>query len=187
MRKSPRPGKPKIVPPKTSLPVKVSSPVKTSGKEHSLSNEKINILPTRKSNKEPSKINIENNKIQPKTDTVPVKSSEEITETEEYGIDFDFADMLYDFFKKENINGENKKLYSYIVDVFENKKHFDEEILDKLGIDKVIHDLDLKFKIFLKENEYENLYPPLTREILDIYLDVNLDQEYEDDGWVVKK
>ena len=189
MRKSPRPGKPKIIPVKTEITpsTKEIIHVKKSCTVESLPQTKSDMLPQKLSEKELLKSHIDQEKTHEKADKMTTCEEGEKEEEEEYGIDFDFADMLYDFFRKEKINGENKKLYSYIVDVFENKTFFDEEILDNLGIDKVINDLDAKFKLFLKENEYENCYPPITREILDIYLDVNLDQDYEDDGWVVDK
>ena len=108
---------------------------------------------------------------------------------DEDGIDDAYAEHLYDFVKEQKKSDpSNKALYIYIVKVLDDKEEFDENKLDALGIDKVMDTLSTRFAQYMKTEDGggESSPKPLTKDVLVTYLEAGLDDNFEDDGWIVK-
>ena len=111
---------------------------------------------------------------------------------EDDGIDDEYAENLYDFMKhlKKTETGPLKALYSYIVKVFEDKEVLDEKKLDRLGIDDAIGTLKTKFNAWLDklatEDGSSKSTKQLTKELLVEYMEAGLNDNFEDDGWILK-
>ena len=133
--------------------------------------------PVKISSKEPQRIT-----------TIDDESDDSDWDLDSDGIDDAYAEHLYDFFKEQKKSDpSNKALYIYIVKVLDDKEDFDETKLDVLGIDRVIDTLSTKFAQYMKEeDDGGESSKPLTKDVLITYLDAGLDDNFEDDGWIVK-
>lgn len=127
--------------------------------------------------------------------TRPSESDDEEDESDdsdwdldEDGIDDTYAEHVFDFIKQQRKSDpSNKALYNYIVKVFDDKEDFDEKKLDALGIDRVMDTLSTRFAQYMKEEDGGGeSFKPLTKDVLVTYLDAGLDDNFEEDGWIVK-
>lgn len=106
----------------------------------------------------------------------------------EDGVDDDLADALYDFFKNEKRSDKlNSDVYSYILNVMEDKEDYDSDNSKMVKLKALLPMINTKFKNYYREIEEDsNGKPPeLTIDVLEKYMIAGLDDEYEDDGWIV--
>lgn len=144
-------------------------------------------MPLSRDGREPSRITTQSTRPKPSEIDDGDDDSDSDWNLEDDGIDDAYAEHLYDFFKEQKkIDTGNKALYTYIIKVFDDKEDFDEHKLDGLGIDRVIDTLSTKFTQYMKEDGGEESFKPLTKDILIDYLEAGLDDNFEDDGWIVK-
>ena len=104
----------------------------------------------------------------------------------EDGIDDDLAECLYDFFKDEKKSDKiNSDVYSYILNVMEDKEEYDPDNSKIVKLKALLPAINIKFKNYYREIEDGAKAPELTMKLLEKYMDAGLDDDYEDDGWIV--
>ena len=105
----------------------------------------------------------------------------------EDGVDDDLAECLYEFFKKEKKSDKiNSDVYSYILDVMEDKEEYDPDNSKIVKLKGLLPSINNKFQIYYKEVEEDGgKAPELTMKLLEKYMEAGLDDNYEDDGWIV--
>jgi hypothetical protein len=146
--------------------------------------------PVKISAKEPERITTQSarpRKIDDGDDDDDSDSDDSDWDLSEDGIDDEFAEHIYDFIKEQKkTDPSNKPLYNYMTRVFDDKEEFDEKKLDSLGIDRVMDTLSAKFTQYMINDGGESSPKLLTKDVLITYLDAGLDDNFEDDGWIVK-
>ena len=105
----------------------------------------------------------------------------------EDGVDDDLAECLYEFFKKEKKSDKiNSDVYSYILDVMEDKEEYDPDNSKIVKLKGLLPSINNKFQIYYREVEEDGgKAPELTMKLLEKYMEAGLDDDYEDDGWIV--
>ena len=104
----------------------------------------------------------------------------------EDGIDDDLAESLYDFFKDEKKSDKvNSDVYSYILNVMEDKEEYDPDNSKIVKLKALLPVINTKFKNYYREIEDNAKAPELTMKLLEKYMEAGLDDDYEDDGWIV--
>jgi hypothetical protein len=104
----------------------------------------------------------------------------------EDGIDDDLAECLFDFFKDlKKADKANSDVYTYILNVMEDREEYDPDNSKIVKLKGLLPAINLRFKNYYKEVEDEGIAPELTMKLLEKYMDAGLDDDYEDDGWIV--
>ena len=191
-KRSPKlPKKESLSAPPPSVSSRLSSlPIRSTPTPPTVSAKPAPVLTTRPtppvkiSSREPQRITTRPSESDDEED----ESDDSDWDLDEDGIDDAYAEHLYDFFRQQKkSDSSNKALYNYIVKVFDDKEDFDEKKLDALGIDRVIDTLSTRFAQYMKEEDVGGKsFKPLTKDVLVTYLDAGLDDNFEDDGWIVK-
>jgi hypothetical protein len=104
----------------------------------------------------------------------------------EDGVDDDLAECLYDFFKDEKKSDKvNSDVYSYILNVMEDRDEYDPDSSKIVKLKALLPAINVKFRNYYREVEEGGKAPELTMKLLEKYMEAGLDDDYEDDGWIV--
>lgn len=126
-------------------------------------------------------IRIANQKAESETD-----DDDSVWSVTEEGVDDEVCEKLYTFFKQQKKSDKvNASVYSYLIKVMDDKEEFDEDHPYIKRLETLLPDLNSKFRVFNRE-EYEdgsdNVFN--MKELLK-YIEAGMDDDYEDDGWLV--
>ena len=123
-------------------------------------------------------------------DNVISSSDDEDWNFDEDGLDESLAENLHDFFKqqKKTTDATKKKIYTYLYNTMDKKNdaEYDSNDLTKLGIDAILPSLNTDLNAYYKEEGFDETPPLITKDFLDRYLDYGIDDDYEEDGWIIK-
>lgn len=104
----------------------------------------------------------------------------------EDGVDDDLTECLYDFFKDEKKSDKvNADVYTYIMNVMDDKEEYDPDNSKMIKLKALIPAINIKFKNYYKEIEEGGKAPEITMKLLEKHIEAGLDDDYEDDGWIV--
>ena len=126
-------------------------------------------------------IRIANQKAESETD-----DDDSVWSVTEEGVDDEVCEKLYTFFKQQKkADKVNASVYSYLIKVMDDKEEFDEDHPYIKRLETLLPDLNSKFRVFNRE-EYEDGNDTVfnMKELLK-YIEAGMDDDYEDDGWLV--
>ena len=104
----------------------------------------------------------------------------------EDGVDDDLAECLYDFFRDEKKSDKaNSDVYSYILNVMEDREEYDPDSSKMVKLKALLPAINVKFRNYYREVEEDGNAPELTMKLLEKYIQAGLDDDYEEDGWIV--